>query len=167
MARDRRGAQLCVSVPPDLLEQVRDEATRQGRWMGLLVCDWLRAGLAASQAQPVDDSEELALDARLTALEQAVQALISASSPRRVSSPPSYGGLPVRQQLELRDFDQFPITTAQLAIRTNTNRAGWNNWAAKAQPGDIREHRDAGNWRLIGKASADNGGPPRWLWEPA
>jgi hypothetical protein len=59
------------------------------------------------------------------------------------------------------------ITTAELAERTGTNRAAWNNWAAKSSPGDVRDHPQAGGWRLIGKAAAESGGPPRWLWEQA
>jgi hypothetical protein len=58
------------------------------------------------------------------------------------------------------------VTTAELAERTGTNRAAWNNWAAKATAGDVRHHPDAGSWRLMGKAPAEVGGPAHWLWEP-
>jgi hypothetical protein len=59
------------------------------------------------------------------------------------------------------------ITTAELAERTNTNRAGWNNWAGRpGHVGQVRHHSTAGSWRLIGKAPAPAGGPDRWLWEP-
>ena len=33
--------------------------------------------------------------------------------------------------------------------------------------GAIREHPNAGSWRLAGKASPPAGGPARWLWESA
>ena len=59
------------------------------------------------------------------------------------------------------------ITTAELAERTGTNRAAWNNWAAKAAPGAVRHHPQAGSWRLVGKAAGPAGGPARWLWESA
>jgi len=57
------------------------------------------------------------------------------------------------------------ITTAELAKLTETNRAGWNNWAAKATPGETRHHPEAGSWQLVGKAVADAGGPARCLWQ--
>jgi hypothetical protein len=59
------------------------------------------------------------------------------------------------------------LTTAELAIQTGTNKAAWNNWASKAAIGDIRHHPQAGSWRLLGKAAPANGGPERWMWEPA
>jgi hypothetical protein len=31
----------------------------------------------------------------------------------------------------------------------------------------VRDHPQAGGWRLIGKVAAESGGPPRWLWEQA
>jgi predicted DNA-binding protein len=59
------------------------------------------------------------------------------------------------------------LTTAEVAERTGTNRAAWNNWAGGAgRVGTVRHHRTAGSWRLIGKAPAPGGGPDRWLWEP-
>lgn len=57
------------------------------------------------------------------------------------------------------------ITTVELAERTGTSRGAWNTWASKAAPGTVRRHAIAGNWRLVGKAPDERGGPPRWLWE--
>jgi hypothetical protein len=57
------------------------------------------------------------------------------------------------------------ITTAELAERTGTSRPAWNNWAAKAAPGAVRHHPQAGSWRLVGKVAPPGGGLPRWLWE--
>jgi hypothetical protein len=75
-----------------------------------------------------------------------------AASPDRVTAAPLSGDA---------------LTTAELAERTNTNRAGWNNWAGGAgRVGQVRHHSTAGSWRLIGKAPAPAGGPDRWLWEP-
>jgi hypothetical protein len=59
------------------------------------------------------------------------------------------------------------ITTNDLAQLTGTNRAAWNNWAAKAAIGAVREHPQAGRWRVVGKGPGPNGGPDRWLWEQA
>ena len=73
--------------------------------------------------------------------------------------------------LEVLALDQplmaAAITTAELAARTGTNRAAWNNWASPDRVGQVRSHPQAGSWRLRGKAAAEAGGPPRWLWEPA
>lgn len=60
------------------------------------------------------------------------------------------------------------IPTRELAERTGTNPGAWNNWAGRpGRVGQVRHHTTAGSWRLIGKAPAPQGGPPRWLWEPA
>jgi hypothetical protein len=64
-------------------------------------------------------------------------------------------------------MDGQGLTTAELAIQTNTNKGAWNNWASKASPGNIRHHAQAGSWRLLGKAAPASGGPERWMWEPA
>lgn len=167
MARDRRGAQLCVAVPPELLEQVRQEADRQQRRISTLVCEWIRAGLSAGPAVPAGGSDGFELQARLEALEQAMAALANPSSPDRVINSPPGGGSPVRQQLELAPLEGSAITTAELAARTGSNRAAWNNWARADRIGQVRQHQQAGSWRLAGKAAPESGGPARWLWEPA
>ena len=60
------------------------------------------------------------------------------------------------------------LTTAELAERTGTNRAAWNNWARDKKPGAVRKMPpEVGSWRLAGKGPGPNGGPERWLWEPA
>jgi hypothetical protein len=72
-------------------------------------------------------------------------------SPKRTELPPLTGA----------------VTTAELAEQTGTNRAAWNNWAKPERIGQVRHHPQAGSWRLMGKAAPPNGGPERWLWEPA
>jgi hypothetical protein len=51
-----------------------------------------------------------------------------------------------------------------LALKTGTNRGGWNNWAKPERIGQVRHHPQAGSWKLIGKAATAIGGPERWLW---
>ena len=59
------------------------------------------------------------------------------------------------------------ISTADLATATNTNRAGWNNWARDKSPGDVRKMKgDVGSWRYLGKFPSELGGPDRGMWEP-
>ena len=57
------------------------------------------------------------------------------------------------------------LSSAELAIATTTNRAGWNNWASEQRVGQVRSHSTAGQWKLMGKAPAPSGGPDRWMWE--
>jgi hypothetical protein len=82
---------------------------------------------------------------------------------RHLSPPEPEAASPERVALIPRTGDA--LTTAELSEQTGTSRAGWNNWAGKAAPGDVRHHPDAGSWRLLGKAPVPGGGPERWLWE--
>ena len=192
--RDRKGAQLSVELPPELLARLRAHAAAADRPVAAVVRRWIEAGLTgalevAGAAAPSADSELLA---RVAALEAAVSDLQRSASPERVSQAPR-ASEPVplgRGQLEILGAGHLhppaelepaspervnpaplsgdAVTTAELAQRTGSNRAGWNNWAAgPGRVGQVRHHRTAGSWRLIGKAPAPGGGPERWLWEPA
>lgn len=174
-AMPRIRAQLAVQLPPELLERLRATAAAQRRTVTALLTDWIEAGLAGAlepgAAAPTGGSD---LAARVAALEAAMAAMQRPplSSPKRVSSPPpeQVSLLPHMGEPPIPQTGELPasaITTAELAERTNTNRAAWNNWAAKAAAGDVRSHPGAGSWRLVGKAPAPSGGPARWLWEPA
>jgi hypothetical protein len=83
-----------------------------------------------------------------------VALLEQAASPERVIQPPQTGEAPTAA-----------ITTVELAEQTGTNRAGWNNWARPDRIGQVRQHPEAGSWRLVGKIPGPSGGPSRWLWE--
>lgn len=143
--------------------------------MTRLLIGWIEAGLSGDLPAPGAGPD---LAARVQALEAAVAQLQAQGpaprSPERVSRPiPRTGEAlsPERVSLVPRTGD-LPspaggIPTAELADRTGTNRAGWNNWAVKAAPGAVRHHPQAGAWRLLGKGPGPNGGPDRWLWEPA
>ena len=195
MARDRKGAQLNLEVEPQLLERLRARAAADGRPLAALVRRWIEAGLGGALEQQATAAAPAAgpeLLARVAALEAAVSDLQRPASPNRVSAAPRSGepvtpkrvpmgagtleiigaahlqaaaASPDRVSLPAQPGDA--ITTAELAERTGTNRGAWNTWAAKATPGDVRHHPQAGSWRLIGKAALDTGGPARWMWEQA
>lgn len=164
--------QLNLKLPPE----VAAHWSAQARAEGLSVRDWLiaRVGPAAGPA-PAAAAELLE---RVAALEAGLAELRAAA---RV------GPAPRSAELLRVASDQLPLipepasaarvtpptlsgdalTTAQVAERTGTNRAAWNNWAGGAgRVGTVRHHPTAGSWRLIGKGPAPGGGPDRWLWEP-
>ena len=156
----RRRRQIAIQVPEDLPGRIQAAAAAHRRTATSLLLEWIEAGLAgaagpaAAAALPVVD-----LESRLEALEAAVLAL-QRPGPGPVAAPPpppAEAGLAPLQEGE-------PITTAELAQRTRTNRASWNNWANPDRIGTVRSHAKAGNWRLIGKVTPSTGGPPRWVW---
>lgn len=175
--RDRRGAQLSIELPPELLARLRAHAAAGDRPVAAVVRRWIEAGLSggldAAAARPVAGD----LEGRVAALEAAVAALQVKPNPRRSvpapelqpeqlaletpGSPP-----PVEPVVAPRQGDA--ITTVELAERTGTSRGAWNNWARGKAPGAVRKMpAEVGNWRLVGEAPAPGGGPLRKLWEPA
>lgn len=186
MARDRRGAQLAVELPPELLQRLRARAAADGRPVAALVRRWIEAGLSGdleiAAAAPAGDLAE-----RVQALEAAVAQLrgqprASRRRPVRREPEPQLLALALPEPagsaaIPLAGDEQIPhagdapaaaITTVELAQRTGTNKNGWNNWARDKRPGAVRKMpAGVGDWRLAGKAPAPGGGPDRWLWEPA
>jgi hypothetical protein len=174
-------SQLAIQAPPELLERLRAAAEARGQTVTRLLIGWIEAGLAGGVPAPgpagggAELVERLAVLEALTAdLAQAVAELRARGpaprSPRRVSpSPPHTGEGPSPDQVSpaAGPTPDGAITTAELADRTGSNRAAWNTWASKAAPGAVRHHPQAGPWRLLGKGPGPNGGPDRWLWEPA
>jgi hypothetical protein len=60
MARaDRRGAQLALELPPELLERLRAQAAAERRTVRSLLQCWIEAGLAAAPAAPGVDLSDL------------------------------------------------------------------------------------------------------------
>jgi len=195
--RDRKGAQLALVLPPELIERLRARAASEGATATALARRYLEAGLSGDLAPAgvgLAGPDLSGLSERVGALEAEVAQLRrSASLDRVVSSPPAGGPEPLRVALGpgrleiLGTADLNPsaegaepspeapaiprsgdaITTAELAEQTGTNRAGWNNWAKAERVGQVRAHPQAGRWRLVGRGAAPNGGPPRWLWQPA
>jgi predicted transcriptional regulator len=141
--------QLAIQAPPELLERLRLSAAVQRRTVTALVLEAIETALSGGPAEPAASAELLM---RVAALEEAVARLQRPASPERVIDLPRSGE---------------GLSTVELARLTGTNRAAWNNWAAKASPGEVRRHPQAGNWRLVGKAATAGGGPARWLWEQA
>jgi predicted transcriptional regulator len=156
-------AQFNVRVDPALAAKLRREAQRRQQTPGVLVAEAIELLLSGNSSAPGPAPDGLA--AALSALEQRVvkleQQRPAASARPAPAAPPAAAALP---ELEA---PAEAITTVELAERTGTNRAAWNNWAAKAAAGDVRHHPQAGAWRLAGKAPTPGGGPERWLWEPA
>ena len=190
MPRDRKGAQLALVLPPELIERLRARAASEGATATALTRRYLEAGLSGDLAPagvgpagPVLSD----LSERVESLAAEVAQLRRFVSLDRVIPPPPAGEpepLSVALgpgQLEILGTADLPpspeppaiprsgdaITTAELAEQTGTNRAGWNNWAKAERVGQVRAHPQAGRWRLVGRGVAPNGGPPRWLWQSA
>ena len=157
-----RRSQLAINCPAPLLQRLRAEAQRQEVTATALVLQWIEAGLDGdlSRSSPPSRPD---LEARLDALEQRLDVL--PTSPIRAMPPSPKQAIRPSPALVGAGRPDGAITTAELAERTGTNRAAWNTWASNAKAGDVRRHAAAGNWRLVGKAPADAGGPARWLWE--
>ena len=169
MARDRKGAQLALELEPQLMQRLRARAAADGRPVAVLVRRWIEAGLGGALEQQATAAAPAAgpeLLARVEALEAAVADLQRPASPERVSAAPR-SGEPVTPKRVIPDPPPGAITTAELAELTGASRGAWNTWAAKATPGDVRHHPQAGSWRLVGKSALDTGGPARWMWEQA
>jgi hypothetical protein len=180
MPRDRKGAQLSLELEPQLLERLRARAAAEGRPLAVMVRRWLEAGLSGALEQQAGaaapDLADLAervgvLEAELAQIRRSPERAShgsapqspapAAASPARVNSPSPERGSQITPSGDA-------ITTAQLAQLTGTNRSAWNNWARDKQPGAVRKMPpDVGQWRLVGKAAAEAGGPARWLWELA
>lgn len=187
MARDRKGGQLSFELPPELLERLRAHAAAERRTVAALLRRWIEAGLAGALEPSAEPSAALVgLAGRVETLEREVAQLQAGAlrggrrdrvEPLRV--PLGRGQLEIIGANHLQAEPASPdrvipappagdaITTAELAERTGTNRAAWNNWASTDRIGQARAHPEAGSWRLVGKAPAPGGGPERWLWEPA
>ena len=170
MARDRKGAQLSFELPPGLLERLRAHAAAERRTVAAVLRGWIEAGLAGALERDVAQLQLGAIKA--TKRRERPDPLPAV----KVSEMSDSGGFPPDLQEPPASPDRVipappvgdAITTAQLAERTGTNRSAWNNWARDKQPGAVRKMPpEVGQWRLVGKAAAEAGGPARWLWELA
>ena len=179
MPRDRKGAQLSLELEPRLLERLRAHAAADGRPLAVMVRRWLEAGLDGAleqQAGPAGSPDLADLVERVERLEaelaqirrspERVEPLPAPQSPAPVAASPARVNPPSPERASQITPPGDAITTAQLAERTGTNRAAWNNWARDKQPGAVRKMPpEVGQWRLVGKATPEAGGPARWLWE--
>lgn len=84
--RDRRGAQLSVELPPELLARLRAHAAAADRPVAAVVRRWIEAGLSGAleigAAAPAADLAE-----RVAALEAAVAALQATAPSPDLHSP--------------------------------------------------------------------------------
>lgn len=154
--------QLNVRVDAALVKRLRKTAKDRRQTPGTLVAQALEAFLEGPATALAADSSALAVE--LAALAQRVETLEQQRTPR-----PAPKAL-AEQQPAIEPPVAPPagaITTVELAVATGTSKGAWNNWASKATAGDVRHHRQAGSWRLVGKAPGAAGGPARWLWEQA
>lgn len=175
--------QINLKVPDGVAAHWKAQAAAQG----LSVRDWLVAITAPTAGHQAGPAGGAALAERVAQLEAATAELRAAlaqlqASPRRATRPPALSIPPAGEGQALNPSPErvspaprtgeLPavdgaITTAELAERTGTNRAAWNNWAGPGRVGQVRNHRQAGPWRLVGQAPPPGGGPLRWLWVPA
>jgi len=161
--------QLNLKVPPEVAASWREQAAAAGHSS---IRDWLVAITTTNRQAPAAGGGDLLQ--RIEALERALVALQhprprptpapAPDAPQLALIPDPLPAAPALDPVPLVEGEG--ITTAELAERTGTNRAAWNNWAARSAPGDVRHHETAGAWRLVGKAPAPGGGPSRWLWAP-
>ena len=174
--------QLNCRVEVLLAKRLREAATARHTTTGALVAQAIEALLAGNSPSPAPPLSALAaLEARVERLEanQGSNHTLKNNDESRGDKITSTGlpyndkagkSQPTTQENRIPYYDQVSsqgLTTAELAIQTNTNKAAWNTWASKATIGDTRHHPQAGSWRLLGKAAPASGGPERWTWEPA
>lgn len=167
--------QVNLRVEAELLQRLRMLARERGLSLnaaaGMAFEQLLQATASnqnkQSEASPSADQERrlAALEARVAKLETvrsvAAQAPPSASPEPAATQPLEWVKLPPEEL-------SGAITTADLAAATGTNRAAWNNWARDKNPGAVRKMKpEVGNWRYLGKAPSEMGGPERGLWERA
>lgn len=170
--------QLNCRVEVLLAKRLREAATARHTTTGALVAQAIEALLAGNSSSPAPPPSALAaLEARVAKLEanQGSNHTLKNNNESRGDKITSTGlpyndkagkSQPTTQGGVIIITPSQGLTTAELAIQTNTNKAAWNTWASKATIGDIRHHPQAGSWRLLGKAAPASGGPERWTWEP-
>ena len=185
MARaDRRGAQLALELPPELLERLRAQAAAERRTVRSLLQGWIEAGLAAGPAAPAAPGVDLSdLSERVGCLEREL-ALLRRPTPPVTANSSNLPASPERVRPAPRTGEPLPLperrlTPAEAAGLLTTPEVGkalglssdsaLTNWIAReaskrdgsAVGGIYRGHR------LRGKALLPGGQKPGWLWELA
>lgn len=192
--RDRRGRQLSIELPPDLLLALRAEAMRRQQTTATLVRSWIDAGLrgapaaaAGPAASPLVEERLGALEARLLEveadtmrraellpLEARMGALEARLQPRPVPATTQLvmveeaAPVPPRRHAAappvLTEQPPGAIATAELADRLGIKRHALNERLRRL--GGARLGLEVEGWRCTGQQAAAAGGPPRWYWEP-
>lgn len=162
--------QVNLRVEPGLLASFKEAAKERGLSLnaaaGLAFEQFLQGQPQQKQAPASSDHEQrlLALEKRVAKLE----ATPAPPPPAAKTSPERAKPAPPVEPVKIPQVSDGTITTADLALATGTNRAAWNNWARDKNPGAIRKMKpEVGNWRYLGKAPSEMGGPERGLWERA
>lgn len=176
--RDRRGAQLSVELPPELLQRLRAEASQQDRPVAVLVRRWIEAGLSGelgAAATTTEGESRTGLMERVEALERAVAQLQQQPRPRRSpASAPAAAAAPAAATPPAAAAEppvlapitaEGAITTAQLADQLGMRRTSLNERLRRA--GGAKVGMVVAGWRCVGQGAGPNGGPLRWLWELA
>ncbi len=151
--------QLNVRVEAALAARLKAEAKRRHALPGSLVAQALEQFLA-NAGDPLAKASN-GWQKPLAALEARVARLEAKAPPEKAKPDPP------AEPAKNPQLREGTITTGDLAIATGTNRKAWNNWARDKNPGAIRKMKpEVGNWRYLGKAPSEMGGPERGLWEP-
>lgn len=169
--------QVNLRVEAELLQRLRMLARERGLSLnaiaGMAFEQLLQAAASnqnkQSEASPSADQERrlAALEARVAELEAVRSAVAQAPESAAPELEPETTQLSGWVRLTPEELSGA-ITTADLAAATGTNRAAWNNWARDKNPGAVRKMKpEVGNWRYLGKAPSEMGGPERGLWERA
>lgn len=182
-ARDRRGAQLAIQIPPELLARLKTYAGAQQRTMAELLRRWIEAGLAGALDGPIAAGTSPEVEQRLQALEAAVKALQREPRPKReIPAPkleiqppepakpvtPPENPNPPKAEAKIPHLGEVPegsITTAELAEQLGVSRKSFNERLRRA--GGAHVGLEMEGWRCVGNHSPEGGGPPRWLWKKA
>lgn len=167
--------QVNLRVEAELLQRLRMLARERGLSLNAvagMAFEQLLQATASNQNKQSEASPSADQERRLAALEARVAKLETVRSVV-AQAPPSASPEPAATQpsawVKLTPEElSGAITTADLAAATGTNRAAWNNWARDKNPGAVRKMKpEVGNWRYLGKAPSETGGPDRGLWERA
>ena len=156
MPRDRRGAQLSIELPPELLAQLRSRAAAEGRAVSALVRGWIKSGLSAEpQAQPLALAE---LAARVEALEARLGPAGCPSRPAASRPGPVALAAPAAAPPGALST---PELAAELGMKRDTLNARIRRGGG-VEPGAVVE-----GWRCAGLFTSPSGGAARPYWVPA